>query len=67
MANMSYCRFENTYNDLVDCSEHIYDEAPNDRDEEYRQKLIQLIMDTASELFEINEDLWWIEQNYFMF
>ena len=57
MPNMSYCRFENTYNDLVDCSEHIHDEASNDRDEEYRQKLVQLIMDTAAELFEINEDL----------
>jgi len=57
MPNMSYCRFENTYNDLVDCSEHIHDEASNDRDEGYRQKLVQLIMDTASDLFEANEDL----------
>ena len=54
---MSYCRFENTYNDLADCSEHIYAEASNDRDEEYRQKLVQLVMDIATELFEINEDL----------
>ena len=40
---MSYCRFENTYNDLLDCLDHIDDEASNDRDEEYRQRLIKLI------------------------
>ena len=25
MANMSYCRFENTVPDFVDCTEHIED------------------------------------------
>jgi len=50
MGNMSYCRFENTFHDLVYCSERIRYEASNDRDEEYRQKLLQLIND-------INEDL----------
>lgn len=25
MSNMSYCRFENTVSDLVDCEEHIHD------------------------------------------
>jgi hypothetical protein len=24
MANMSYCRFENTLNDLVDCLDNIF-------------------------------------------
>jgi hypothetical protein len=45
MANMSYCRFENTYKDLIDCLEHIHDKAPNDRDEGYRKKLIDLLTD----------------------
>lgn len=27
MANMSYCRFENTYRDLVDCKESMTDFA----------------------------------------
>jgi hypothetical protein len=26
MSNMSYCRFENTLRDLLDCEEHITDE-----------------------------------------
>lgn len=25
MANMSYCRFRNTYNDMMDCLDAIYD------------------------------------------
>ena len=43
MPNMSYCRFENTYNDLVDCLENISDEASNDRDERYRIRMIRLL------------------------
>ena len=50
MANMSYCRFENTFHDLVACSEHIRYEAQNDRDEEYRQKLIQLCVEISEDL-----------------
>jgi len=41
--NMSYCRFENTYNDLVDCLENIEFEAGNERDERYRIRMIQLL------------------------
>lgn len=26
MSNMSYCRFENTYKDLLDCAENVDDE-----------------------------------------
>jgi hypothetical protein len=39
MPNMSYCRFENTYNDLQDCLEHIKDETPS-KDEAYYKKLL---------------------------
>jgi hypothetical protein len=45
MPNMSYCRFENTYNDLIDCLDNIRDEASNDRDERYRIKMIRLLSD----------------------
>ena len=38
MANMSYCRFENTYNDLIDCIENMDYEAGNERDERYRKR-----------------------------
>jgi hypothetical protein len=47
MANMSYCRFENTYNDLIDCIENLNQPASNERDERYRKRLIELMIDTV--------------------
>lgn len=44
MANMSYCRFENTYNDLVDCY-HNLDEELESTEKRFREKLIQLCKD----------------------
>ncbi len=41
--NMSYCRFENTYNDLVDCFNNISGEAENMRDEKYRKYMIEFL------------------------
>jgi len=62
MANMSYCRFENTYHDLVDCSENWYMEAENKRDECYRVRLLQL-MKNIVESGEVDEMLDSIEEN----
>jgi hypothetical protein len=42
MGNMSYCRFENTMNDLLDCLRHIDHEAENNRDESARQEMLKL-------------------------
>jgi hypothetical protein len=47
MANMSYCRFENTYNDLIDCIENLNKVADNERDERYRRRLIELMIETV--------------------
>ena len=44
---MSYCRFENTYNDLIDCIENLNQPASNERDERYRKRLIELMIDTV--------------------
>ena len=44
---MSYCRFENTYKDLIDCLENIHVGASNEIDEMYRQKMIQLFTEVA--------------------
>jgi len=41
MANMSYCRFENTYKDLLDCSNNI-NEQLSDREHDYRQRLVEI-------------------------
>ena len=42
MGNMSYCRFENTMNDLRDCLRHIAEDAENRRDEDSRQEMLEL-------------------------
>ncbi len=57
MANMSYCRFENTYHDLIDCFDNIWNEAENERDERYRKYMIQLLKDRIDEIEELNEEV----------
>ena len=46
MGNMSYCRFENTMNDLRDCLRHIDYKAENPRDEQERQAMLELFRET---------------------
>lgn len=46
MANMSYCRFENTYKDLKDCYLNIDNEL-SESEENYRKKLIKLCKEIA--------------------
>ena len=46
MANMSYCRFENTLKDLYDCYESMDDDLEDDDPEnDARRNLIQLCKD----------------------
>ena len=59
---MSYCRFENTYNDLIDCIENMSKESSNDRDERYRELLLLLMKNTVDS-GEIDEILEEIEDN----
>lgn len=59
---MSYCRFENTYNDLIDCIENMSKESSNDRDERYRERLLLLMKNTVDS-GEIDEILEEIEDN----
>lgn len=42
MSNMSYCRFENTYSDLVDCFQHMDDDNLSEEEERYRRWMIEL-------------------------
>jgi hypothetical protein len=60
--NMSYCRFENTYNDLIDCIENMSKQSENDRDERYRERLLLLMKGTV-ESGEVDEILEEIEDN----
>ena len=60
--NMSYCRFENTYNDLIDCIENMSKQSENDRDERYRERLL-LLMKSIIDSGEVDEILEEIEDN----
>lgn len=50
MANMDYCRFQNTLLDLEDCYENLYDKDLSSREEEIaREELIKLCKNIAEE------------------
>lgn len=49
MGNMSYCRFENTFRDLQDCEEHIFDKDLSESEEKYRKRLINLCRSLATD------------------
>ena len=42
MSNMSYCRFHNTYFDLLDCYECMDDIRDSEEETKYRERLIKL-------------------------
>jgi hypothetical protein len=50
MSNMSYCRFENTLNDLKDCFNHI-DNVDNlsESEKRARERLIRICLDIAND------------------
>ena len=49
MSNMSYCRFENTLNDLRDCYDAMGDELESDTEIRARKKLIKICCDIAQD------------------
>lgn len=61
MSNMSYCMFENTYKDLLDCCERINEDCDIDRffeslsegERKYAKKLIRLCQRVNDEIGEI--------------
>jgi ppGpp synthetase/RelA/SpoT-type nucleotidyltranferase len=57
MSNMSYCKFENTYHDLIDCFDTIWTEAENERDERNRKYMIRFLKERIDEIEELNEEL----------
>ena len=56
MANMSYCRFENTYRDLLDCYDNINDDLSKS-EHNYRNQLLDLCREILND-YEGNEMEW---------
>ena len=53
MPNMSYCRFENTYRDLLDCYENMNNDK-SERERRYMERLVEVCKDTVEE-YELNK------------
>lgn len=49
MSNMSFCRFIDTYRDLQDCYDNLYDEDLSEEEQRYRRKLVELCKDIADD------------------
>lgn len=56
MANMSYCRFHNTLQDLHDCADHLEDDDLSEMEEKARKRLIRLCCQIAGDYREDEED-----------
>ena len=57
MANMSYCRFQNTLADLLDCH-HNWNESDNDPDDELSREEAQArrdLLEVCREIVEAHE------------
>jgi len=55
MRNMSYCRFENTYRDLMDCYDALMEKELSELSEtekKYAIKLIEMCEDISNSFFD---------------
>lgn len=52
MSNMSYCRFENTLNDLRDCYEHLHNDL-SDSETIARDELYELCAKICDERLDV--------------
>lgn len=55
MANMSYCRFENTLDDLQDCFDHLHEEL-SESENRCRKALVELCRSIVEQADEANLD-----------
>ena len=59
MANMSYCRFQNTYRDLRDCLNDMNSTdflELSETEQNYRNKIVEICKEIA-EQFEVEEEI----------
>ncbi len=59
--NMSYCRFQNTLQDLTDCYENIHDADLSENETKARKRLIEICIQISEEF--ANDDMWSEDDN----
>ena len=62
MSNMSYCRFENTSDDLQDCLNAIYNGETEDLNE-YEQRGLKKILNIARTIVKMEDDIEYTLEN----
>lgn len=62
MSNMSYCRFENTSDDLQDCLSAIYNGETDDLNE-YEQRGLKKILNIARTIVKMEDDIEYALEN----
>lgn len=55
MANMSYCRFENTYRDLDDCLANLGDPDMSESEKHYARRIYNICRSYVAEFEDIEE------------
>ena len=63
MPNMSYCRFENTVNDMQDCLNAIEDREVNDLSD-YEAKALQHFLELGKVIVDYEDDIEQILEKY---
>ena len=53
---MSYCRFENTYRDLLDCYHNMSDDDLSETEARYKKKIIDLCESITSDYGELEDE-----------
>ncbi len=56
MANMGYCRFHNTLQDLRDCEEHLWDDDLSEEEAKESRRLVKLCKRIAADFEEEDEE-----------
>lgn len=53
---MGYVRFENTYHELFNCYDYLFDDVLSEREKKYRKYLIELCKKITDEAFDVYFD-----------
>tara|TARA_R100001460_G_scaffold104533_1_gene150334 strand:- start:639 stop:1064 length:426 start_codon:yes stop_codon:yes gene_type:complete len=57
MGNMSYCRFENTSGDLIDCQEAIENGEMSVEMSEYEREGLEIILNCCEEIYHMSDEI----------
>jgi len=57
MANMSYCRYENTARDLQDCVDALYNSDCDEDLDQYERRGLETILELARDIIDMEDKI----------